>query len=166
MSKTATAKTPTFDLNDERGLRDYLELLKRANDGRGYEAFVLEHGRVFKSQALPKRFKRGKLGLCFMNAAKLMQDTYAELYYVEGWASNIIPMHHAWVVDSDGNVIDPTWSEPESRVYFGVPFKQGYLTRVLVLSKTWGIFYKRETQELAENPLGEFDCIENFNGVK
>ena len=52
--------------------------------------------------------------------------------YVEGYAIGIgssIGILHAWCVDQDGNVFDPTWKTGEA--YFGIPFKAEYVKRVI-----------------------------------
>mgnify|MGYP001012730423 FL=1 len=60
---------------------------------------------------------------CFVNAARLAATRRDELQYVEGWAWGKVPLHHAWCVDRDGNVVDPTWEpDPLLDAYFGVPF--------------------------------------------
>jgi hypothetical protein len=42
--------------------------------------------------------------------------------YAEGLAWHEFgPTHHAWVVDSEGSAIDPTWPKPGTR-YYGVTF--------------------------------------------
>jgi hypothetical protein len=104
---------------------------------RGYQEFVLRHGRVFTLDretrpARPARdFPATTPKECFTNAlqAAAIND---DLTYVEGYAYNgLLPIHHAWVVDDAGNVYDPTWENIEDRdmsqdVYIGVPFETIY----------------------------------------
>lgn len=50
-------------------------------------------------------------GNCFGNAFEVaLQDP--TMRYYEGYAmmANSIPTHHGWLVDTDGNVHDPTWA--------------------------------------------------------
>jgi len=59
---------------------------------------------------------------CFDNAYRLARRWPKRYRYVEGIACGIIPMHHAWVLNAAGEVVDPTWSL-YSRLgteYFGV----------------------------------------------
>ena len=70
---------------------------------------------------------------CFRNAATLALRKPNIYMYVEGYAVNRwIAMHtvaHAWCINSDNFVVDPTWDEGTE--YFGVPFRHDYLRRVL-----------------------------------
>lgn len=59
---------------------------------------------------------------CFRNCA-LIALKHPELTYVEGMACKLIPVQHAWLVNAEGEVIDPTYvltEEYENTDYFGV----------------------------------------------
>ncbi len=113
------------------------------NQGRGMCAFVLEHGREWTASSLQEKspIKRGAPRQCFANSqailAKLLTKGLEEDYtYVEGYASSgdlnfILPVHHAWLVDREGRVIDVTWNTPEASVYFGVPFRSCYVFEMI-----------------------------------
>jgi len=105
--------------------------------------FVLKHGREFTpSRTLPKDMRLGKLGHCFENAAKLAIDR-ACYTYCEGYAMGIIPVLHAWCVDENGVVVDPTWTrgnlEALGMVYFGVAFNTKYLIHHLCEHEKYGL---------------------------
>jgi hypothetical protein len=72
---------------------------------------------------LPTRKKiagwRGMPNACFRNAA-LVAMTQG-LRYIEGYTAAIIPVHHAWCADDEGNVYEVTWDKP-GHAYFGVEF--------------------------------------------
>ena len=107
------------------------------------EDFILKNGRSFKPMPLPKKVKRGKMKQCFKNAADLALDSsltpgHIELVYVEGYALNIIPVHHAWCVDREGNVYDNTWPDG-GKEYYGVMFTTSFLADRLLKSKTYGL---------------------------
>lgn len=120
-------------------LKQSIEIVKRGNFKKlgGYynmEEFVYRNGRLFKIK--PHNIKRGPMKECYRNAALLsIQDP--KYYYVEGYAMGIIPAMHAWCIDKDKNVIDPTW--PDGREYFGVVFKESYLFKHMEKYKRYGL---------------------------
>lgn len=95
-----------------------------------------------ESVKLAKRFKCAPKQ-CFQNCITISVFNPA-LKYCEGYATNIIPTEHAWLVNAQGEVIDPTWCilndkfEPD---YFGMvlnlkhlphkAFEPGWLPTVL-----------------------------------
>lgn len=108
---------------------------------------VLEAGREHTPAAFPADLPKGKLKECFYNAANLiMADLLAPrsrgLFYVEGYAFTprlSMPIHHAWCVDRDGNVLDPTWRDPEACAYFGIEMSPEELLEWLTESETYGV---------------------------
>lgn len=85
-------------------------------------AFELGHGSFFPSQAYDSRKygKPGPMKECFANAAMLAHRH--GLPYVEGHClSRIgIPILHAFCLDEEGRVVDPTWRDPADCLYHGV----------------------------------------------
>lgn len=73
------------------------------------EEFLLRHGTFFTVAPLPAPLKPMRIGGCFENAYRLATRTQA-YHYVEGIAYSVIPVLHAWVIDANGTVIDPTWA--------------------------------------------------------
>lgn len=99
--------------------------------------FVLQHGRQFTpTKRLPKGIRCGKLKTCYTTAGRIAIDR-DDLIYCEGFACGVIPVMHAWLVDKEGNVIDPTWRQTVDGVdyrgveYFGVPISHEYFTEHL-----------------------------------
>jgi len=96
-------------------------------------SFVAKHGRLFGPPCpLPKGARRGSPKRCFWNAY-LLSTTHPELLYVEGFARVDVGQqdfitHHAWTVDSEGKVYDPTWTGTE---YFGIPFRPAYVRKMM-----------------------------------
>lgn len=87
----------------------------------GMEDFLLDRGTFWTAAPLPPNVRQMTPKACFWNALKMAQRHRRTWRYVEGLALGILPVHHAWVVDADGVVIDPTWETP-GRAYFGVVF--------------------------------------------
>lgn len=115
------------------------------------ERFVRRNGRAGHPSALPKGVRPGAGKQCFKNAAefaiwdgsrpKALQDL--DLTYVEGYAmrpSLGIPIHHAWLETPSGEVIDTTWRDPETCLYWGVPIPADALRLVLLKTGVYGVF--------------------------
>lgn len=101
----------------------------------GIYQFVLDHGIKFNvtDASFPKL---GKPKECFFNAAKLVLDSF-KYTYCEGFAfGQVLPVVHAWCIDVNGNVIDPTWSKGSD--YIGVPFTNQYLIQRLAKTGYYG----------------------------
>lgn len=94
--------------------------------------FVLMNGQEWKGTKWTKFRGRGYRKMtpnyCFFNCW-YMSLVFDDLTYYEGFAfQGLLPVHHAWCVDPDGLVVDPTWRMknyklPENQWdYFGVGF--------------------------------------------
>lgn len=153
---------------------DYVEKVRemverrRRPDGWHYDGphhFLLTHGRAFESAELPpdgmdviraatSRRRKLKVRQCFKNAQyAALDDTTGRLLYCEGFATSIIPTHHAWTV-LDGRVVaDLTWERGHTttgklsskiigtlgeREYFGVVFSQRTVRDAVLLGEAYG----------------------------
>lgn len=96
-------------------------------------SLILEHGKFWTPRDLPVNVTAGRLGECFRQARELSMLRPECFTYVEGYAysrkDRCYPVHHAWCVDQDGNVVDPTWSQPSVGVFAGVPFRDEVLRK-------------------------------------
>lgn len=104
----------------------------------GAEDFLLRFGRAWPAPKLPRKltgFKRGRMGHCFHNAYALVDAQPHRFRYCEGYAMKIIPVIHAWVIDVDGNVVDPTWKQQEDSRYFGVIYNFDYVRKAVSEAK-------------------------------
>ena len=100
---------------------------------KGFEDLVKRCGREMKYAPLPEDIERGLPKNCYYNCLELLRE-HPELTYCEGYALTEdlpLPLAHAWLVDSNGNVIDPTWDD-ESAVYLGVPFNTQWFIDLLI----------------------------------
>jgi hypothetical protein len=114
------------------------------------EQLVLDVGRNYPAKPLPPSIKLGLKGECYLNAARLAIEM--ELTYVEGYASSQeVPatVLHAWCLDKEGCVIDPTWPVP-GKAYRGIPVKRDYL-----LSQN-----KRGVHGILENWQDDFPALQ------
>lgn len=114
---------------------------------------ILRHGRSYEPAPLDESAHEfGRAKECFRNAALLAQEN-AELTYVEGYADcGSFPMHHAWCVDANGRVVDPTWREKGASPiaeweYLGIPLTTEFVTATLLRKQTWGVLDGRWIQE-------------------
>jgi hypothetical protein len=117
-------------------IEHYLSLLAGIDGQAPFGQFMFDHGSYHDAAPKPARFKSLMLKRCFSNAQKAVVTavsagrcplTYAEGYACSGGLAPNIPMHHAWLVDDDGMVVDQTWTSPETSTYFGVKFTAEYV---------------------------------------
>jgi hypothetical protein len=90
----------------------------------------------------PAGIDLGPLGECFTTAQTLAL-AHPAYTYCEGWAYGPagFPMHHAWLLDEAGQIIEVTWRTPGSE-YLGVPFTHRFLLASMRRTRYWGIFYQ------------------------
>lgn len=105
-------------------IEQHANALDRMGHGRSIYSELLKHGREFTAQPLPEDIERGTPRECFQNCLNIADgDT---LIYCEGYALRPdlgILIHHAWCIDGDEMVVDPTWDDPETCLYFGIDFQ-------------------------------------------
>jgi hypothetical protein len=102
--------------------------------------FVLKYGQPFTSRVVPSPL-RGQPQLCYKNCFhSLWEGGYR---YCEGYAlfdELGIAIAHAWLLNSKGEVIDPTWREDVSgATYFGAVFDGEYVFEVGEKTRNYGI---------------------------
>jgi hypothetical protein len=112
--------------------------------GNRLARYVQENGRSYAPAPLPARMRRGPMKQCFANAFKAAKRAPKRYRYVEGFATNMIPVLHAWVVDADGNAYDPTWGD-EMKDAYGVAFDLDYVRKVTLRTRRWGVLADPET---------------------
>ncbi len=99
----------------------------------GVADFVLREGREYEPSRLSlSSFAPGRPGRCFENAAQIASEN-PSLVYVQGFAWNVVPCEHAWCVDEQGRVVDPTWGHQtdwHQLRYFGVALRIEFVRRM------------------------------------
>jgi len=108
-----------------------------------FSAMIETKGQEWKAAALPPDVERGEPSQCFMNATHLMMER-PDLDYCEGIAYSQdvgggFAFLHAWCVDKDGTVIDPTWAHPEGSRYFGVKYDRKAYLKHIMRTKLFGV---------------------------
>lgn len=91
---------------------------------RGMNDFLKVHGQAFPlaaNQTIPGRYYP-TASACFSNAYRLALRWPTRYRYVEGLAACVFPVHHAWCINTSGEVVDPTWDRYAElgAEYFGV----------------------------------------------
>lgn len=138
----------TRTYNPEAAIREYLAMVRDVRGPeppagfhyRGIEDLLLREGRVFRPVELPRRYQRhaGPMKACFENTQRLVRRFPHELHYAEGYAvSSLFPVLHAWAVDRDGQMVDPTWEwragdqwhDPEAGAAIGLVFPTAVIVK-------------------------------------
>lgn len=132
------------------GIRQYLEALDHLSQRylkngavQSPHRFMLDNGQAFRVTEATFAGKRGVPKQCYSNAGQIALGS-SELQYAEGYVTSIgIPIHHAWLVNRHGEVIDPTLrdNDPDfgGRAYFGLVFNKPWYSRALVRSGYWSM---------------------------
>ena len=150
--------------------------------GRGkptLAGFLLRYGRSWEFNEASLAVPQGEKHQCYRNAAMLALDN-PEFIYVEGQTIIIpasgeggIPIDHAWCVNEDGIVAEPTLGDISFvGAYFGVPFSRSYLTKTVQRLRYWGLIEGnrelitgRETDFLADQWKELGIAFDNHSGL-
>lgn len=138
--------------NDPEALKALLEAQVKRWEHLGHpallERFILRNGHTGKAQKRPKKWRKRPNKECFKNAAEFVIENadYVKgkhpYIYVEGYALKPrlgVLIHHAWAEDEHGNVIDLTWEDPETALYYGVSFSLDDLRDELLKNQVYGL---------------------------
>jgi hypothetical protein len=109
-------------------MRKQFEAMRQMLPGNKMVAFMLEHGRDYPVGQHTFSLPRAEPKACFRNAA-ILAFKLPHLTYVEGKVGVFgVPIEHAWCIDEEGVVVDPTIDRNITdgtfeRIgpYFGVP---------------------------------------------
>jgi hypothetical protein len=132
-------------------IRNYLEQCVALWPDQSVMRFLLEEGRDYPTGPETYAGPRAKAQACFTNATELAL-TKRGLTYVEGKiACHGVPIDHAWCIDTNGVVVDPTITDNHDGhvgEYFGVPFRLAYVMTAARINGFHGVldmFYARRT---------------------
>ncbi len=123
-------------------LKQYLEkkvdLMRKINPKSkgwkygGFEELVLDLGIKTFAIALPSDIELGQPKSCYFNCQEIIKNRL-DLIYCEGFATTPelpLAFYHAWLLNSQGHAIDPTW-QPPGIEYMGVAFKKEWVVNFI-----------------------------------
>ena len=129
-------------LEQVAGLYKTLHQKARTNFRYGsIEEFVLNEGTEMRLARCNPRRAKMTAKECYRNAT-LLATMHPKYTYVEGFAmspSLPLALSHAWVLNSKGEVLDPTWGWRDGTVYLGVPFETEDLIERTTTSGYYGV---------------------------
>jgi hypothetical protein len=119
---------------------DYLEKMARREWRFGPSQALLRFGRsMIGSCDIPTWMSAGTKKQCYGNAVTALFAAIGrrrnDIQYAEGYAiakdGFPFPIQHAWLVDGEGKILDPTWTDHAEHDYFGVEFDTSFVLRML-----------------------------------
>lgn len=131
-----TTSTSNTTINYLNAMVEMRKSMHQQRDGFRYscmEEFVLQEGMACKVTKDSFKGRRMEAGNCFGNCTQHAPG----LTYCEGYAGSVIPLHHAWLANSMGEVIDPTWKDGKD--YIGVPFRDAFVFKTILRKGTYGV---------------------------
>jgi hypothetical protein len=136
----------------EEVLRTMVEGWKLLGHRMVIDEFVLKHGRAFNGVLSACNLDTPKE--CYRNAAVRMIST--DQHYVEGYTLNIeigLPFLHAWIVDDSNQAYETTLKDVHNYRYYGIQFKDRFVTRQMVKWEVYGILggLPQQTMELIDD---------------
>ncbi len=99
---------------------------------RSYEALILAEGTTW-TEARVENY--GPDRLCFSNAYYAATKNGWE--YVEGYATSLLPVGHAWCLDGE-DIVETTWDTAGAE-YRGIVFPLDYVAALTLVSDHWGV---------------------------
>ena len=144
-------------LQHRKTMHDTIALTCKMQPQHTIHSFVIEHGVYFQGTPLPDYCEKMEAKECFYNCTILSSST--GLTYVEGFVVRKdinFPIHHAWCIDDDGTVIDPTLDDPENCEYFGIPLHPDFVLEQVEISGMAGILDNYKTKRIYDSSPSTF----------
>ena len=98
---------------------------------------ILKYGVMMSGSPRPADVPKEEKQMCFGNALHLALKR--NWLYVEGYAESVMPLQHAWCIDDEGRVVDPTWEDAEDRAYLGIPMDPQFVVRLVCEQNYYGV---------------------------
>jgi hypothetical protein len=108
----------------------------------GMEEFVLKEGRAMQLTPKDPKVTPGVPKECFKNSTDYAL-AHRDHLYVEGYVMSPkvpVAIHHAWVLNKAGLVIDPTLGWRKGSAYWGVSFTTDDMLRRILKTKYYGLY--------------------------
>lgn len=144
--------TPLTEKDEElsKHLSVLANLLKRTDNAWRYasmQEFVLANGVFFPLRFAP--VEKGPAKHCYMNAWRAAAAD-EKLVYCEGYAmiANVpLPFDHAWCVDGEGRIVEPTWDTPGVS-YLGICFEMAFVAERIFAQGVYGLLCDKSAVRL------------------
>ena len=145
-------------------LKQYADIFDRLyNHGElkycSTQKLILDIGIIFRHKIDSQL--SGNRGECYKNCFQILSRSFnSNLYYCEGFATHEglgLIIAHAWLVNDRGEVIDPTWRDPQSfinPIYFGVVFNWEFVMAVAAKTEVYGVLDNDRAIEYEFKRLG------------
>src|SRR5882672_4438154 len=140
-SSGGTTTNAQISLGGSEGLRRYVAMVDKLQGGKGAAALLVAHGHEFDvPPAANVTGTKRTQHKCYQTAGRIAIND-PTFTYVEGYLSvHGVPIEHAWLVDAQGVVHDPTLQGLKGvQGYYGIPFSTKYVTETAMNTKYWGI---------------------------
>jgi hypothetical protein len=140
---------------------EYLRMLDQCygtSQGTPYVRRVLEHGRFWLPAPDKEQPKRMAPRQCFKNAYQL---SYMGHTYCEGWAVPQgvgIGLLHAWVLNEQGQVLEPTWEQPGT-AYLGVAAAEEWHMDMMASYRVYEVAGEVNANGIPSDPSAWIDPI-------
>lgn len=136
-------------------IKDIASQLEKSGMAKTTFSLVAKLGMNFKTAPKLEWVELGPPKNCFENATLFAVGR--NLAYVEGFiAVHGVPIHHAWCVNFQGDVIDPTIPDPERWEYFGIPMSIDFVLDTAEQTQMYGVLDNHKFRTIYELDPQEF----------
>lgn len=135
---------------------EHIKLIGSKISSRNIYAFVGQHGREFHVAVRPWHMTMDGEKQCFKNATLRMISE--NLIYCEGFVFvHGVPIHHAWCLDPEGRVVDPTIPDQERWEYVGIPMQYDFVLEIAMATEMYGVLDNIKNHDVYD--MDEIDFV-------